>query len=321
MNIRRGSLIVGVFLLAIGGVTLANAVGALDRTAVADTVRTLWPLAVIAIGLALALRHTSAALPAGVAAAAVPGLLLGGAFVAIPPVPSPCTPAASLAGPHQTREGTSADGARIVLRLACGELTTTTGQGDAWRLESSDGAGRQTVVTEDSGGFTATSDGAARGWTVRRQPVRWTATLPTAVRLDLSTQVDAGRARLDLGGARLGTLELGVDAGDLRADLTGASLDRLTVAANAGSVALTLPDATFSGSVSANAGSVRLCTPAGLAVRIHSTASLGAVHVNGLVQHGDVWSSPDTTNANATADLTLSASVGSVTVNPQGGCQ
>jgi hypothetical protein len=66
---------------------------------------------------------------------------------------------------------------------------------------------------------------------------------------------------------------------------------------------------------------VRLCVPAGLALRITSSAALGAVEINGLVQHGDTWSTPSVTNPSATADLTLSAQVGSVAVNPQGGCQ
>ena len=91
MTVRRGLLYTGVFLLAIGSVALLNAAGVLDPVAVANAVATFWPLAVIAIGAALVLRRSPAALPAGILAAALPGIVLAGAAVAIPDVAIPCT--------------------------------------------------------------------------------------------------------------------------------------------------------------------------------------------------------------------------------------
>jgi hypothetical protein len=321
MAIRRGVLYSGVFLLAIGIVTLADAAGSLDRTAVASTVAATWPIAVIAVGVALLLRHTPAALPAGVVAAAAPGLLIGGSLMAIPPLPSACTSFGTAGGPTQTHQGTITDGGRVDLQLACGELSLTTTDSDAWRLDSRDGTGRQTTVATEANGFSVTTSEHGRGWTIGRGSVAWSASLPRTAKLDLSTQVAAGRATLDLSRADLGAVTFDVDAGDLQASLTQATLDRLAITANAGSASVTLPAEPFIGSVTANAGSVRLCVPAGLALRITSSAALGAVEINGLVQHGDTWSTPSVTNPSATADLTLSAQVGSVAVNPQGGCQ
>jgi hypothetical protein len=88
MTVGRGTLYVGVFLIAAGAMTLGAAVGVLDPAAVADTVATLWPLAVIALGVGLVLRRTRAALGAGVLAALVPGLALGAAIVALPDLPA-----------------------------------------------------------------------------------------------------------------------------------------------------------------------------------------------------------------------------------------
>ena len=65
MTVRRGTLYAGVFLIAAGAVTLGVAAGVLDRDVVANTVGTLWPLAVIALGVGLVLRRSRAALGAG----------------------------------------------------------------------------------------------------------------------------------------------------------------------------------------------------------------------------------------------------------------
>jgi hypothetical protein len=88
MTVRRGTLYVGLFLIAAGTVTLGVAAGVLDAAVVADTVGTLWPLAVIALGVGLVLRRSRAALGAGVLAALVPGLALGASIVALPDLPA-----------------------------------------------------------------------------------------------------------------------------------------------------------------------------------------------------------------------------------------
>src|SRR5206468_3411757 len=44
----------------------------------------LWPLAIVAIGLSLVARRTRFSLPGGVLAAAVPGVVLGGALAVAP---------------------------------------------------------------------------------------------------------------------------------------------------------------------------------------------------------------------------------------------
>ena len=84
MTVRRGTLYVGVFFLAAGAVTLGAATGALDRTATANALDALWPIAVIAIGVGLVLRRSPAALVAGDPRRGLPGVALGASFVAAP---------------------------------------------------------------------------------------------------------------------------------------------------------------------------------------------------------------------------------------------
>ncbi len=320
MTIRRGSLYAGAFVLAVGAVALASTTGALDRSLAADAVGVLGPLVVIAIGLAMLLRRTPASLPAGFIAAAAPGLLLGGALVAAPTFAMPCTGGTPTTTTH-TQQGSIDGTGAIGLHLACGELRVGTQPGGGWRLDSTDGTGRQTQVSATPGGFTASSDGQANRWP-GRGPVTWVATLPTAPTLDLVTRIDAGRGRLDLSGATLRTVDLGVDAGDLRTDLTGATLDRLSLEVNAGSSTLALPADAFTGDITANAGSVRVCVPAGLGIKVNAEESLGSVRFNGLVRDGDTWTAQQSTSLPPNiADLTVNASVGSITFNPQGGCK
>ena len=89
MRVNRGLLYTGVFLVAVGGVIVAAELVAIDAFRLAGALR-LWPLALIAIGAAIALRRTDLALPTGLLAAAMPGLLLGGAIAAAPNVTVDC---------------------------------------------------------------------------------------------------------------------------------------------------------------------------------------------------------------------------------------
>jgi hypothetical protein len=79
MRPNRTLLYAGVFLVAIGGAFTAADLGPLSTAALIDVLR-LWPLALIAVGLGIALRRTQISLPSGLLAAAVPGLILGGAM-------------------------------------------------------------------------------------------------------------------------------------------------------------------------------------------------------------------------------------------------
>jgi hypothetical protein len=79
MRVNRTLLNTGVFLAAIGGAVLVVDFVRPDTNALIDVLR-LWPLAVIAAGLGIALRRTQMSLASGLLAAAVPGLILGGAM-------------------------------------------------------------------------------------------------------------------------------------------------------------------------------------------------------------------------------------------------
>jgi hypothetical protein len=287
---------------------------------------------VIAIGAGLILRRTRAGLPGGLLAAALPGLVFGGMIVAVPDMPdladwtAHCGDAPAAEAVTE-RQGTLGETASVDLSLACGRLAVSTGPGAGWAFDAS-GRGDGAVITESADRLSIRSSDrvrpfASNGWGDGHGEWGhdWRLRLPAGTLLDVDATVSAGEARFDLAGARMGTLRLGLNAGEARLDATGATLSRLEVEVNAGAATVLLPDAgDFGGTMTVNAGSLEICAPAGLGLRVRGETALGATTFNGLVRVGDAWESPGYTNATSRADLAVSASVGSVVVNPEGGC-
>lgn len=313
------ALSVGVFLVAAGAVMLAGQ-DAATREAIVSALR-LWPLAIVAIGVGLILRRTRLNLVGAVVAALVPGLLFGGVVAAAPSV--------NLAGICDdagrpgtiTRDGVFVGDPRVELDLSCGDLDVIVRLGTSWAVQLRDLARRTTTVVATPERLVIRSaTGTARGFAPHGDA--WRVALPADVRMELEARVNAGRARLDLTGATLGTLDLVLNAGDARVDLTGATLERLEVAVNAGAARLLLPAASdLRGTLRVAAGSLELCIPDGLGVRVVGDVVLGSTTFNGLIRAGDAWETPGYANATHRADLAISASAGSVDINPEGGCK
>ena len=319
MTVRRGSLYFGAFLVAAGGVTLLTSAGVLDPARVVDALD-WWPLAVIAIGAALILRRTSAAIPAGLVAAVTPGLLLGATFVAVPDITTPCTDTAG-GGTPVTREGAFGTTAEVDLELSCGELAVTTAPGSTWSIEATNAADRAPQITSSTDQLSVSTAANQRfGWHPGSDD--WNVVLPTGTTLDLDATINAGRGRLDLSGARLDTLGVDVNAGDMRVDLADATVRRMDVSVNAGATTIHLPaTGGFTGDVEVNAGSLQVCVPETLGLRVTSTAALGSIDVNGLTRSGDAWVTPGYLTAQSRAELAVTANLGSVDITTEGACK
>ena len=113
-----------------------------------------------------------------------------------------------------------------------------------------------------------------------------------------------------------------VNAGDLQLDLADATVSRLDVSVNAGATTIQLPSTGgFTGDLEVNAGALHLCVPDSLGLRVTGSANLGSIDVNGLTRSGDAWVTPGYLTAQSRADLSVSASVGSVDINDEGVCK
>ncbi len=320
MRVNRRFLYWGVFLVAIGGVLVAVDLAAVDSSTVADALR-LWPLAIVAIGIGLILRQTRLSVAGGLLAAAIPGLLLGGAFAAAPRLSIDC-------GGHgepanvATNQGTFDGPATVSVTSGCGMLVVGTATGRGWQLQAGDTGTRAPVVHASSRSLSIDS-GSNQGWRffdAGRES--WNLTLPTSAIDDLSLVVDAGKGQVNLAGAQIGQLDLTTNAAETIVDVSGASLRSVSGAVNAGLLSLHLPSGSdVAGSFEVNAGALQVCTPAGLGLRVTHGGVLNGIRVNGLQVTGDVWQSPDYASATHRADLNVNVNVGAVEIDPIGGCK
>lgn len=318
MNIDKRLLGWGVFFLSAGAVVLVvqSGVAADDDVAAALA---LWPVVVIALGAGLLLRRTRFDVAGLMLAAAAPGLLVGGLLVASPDWSMDCRYVR--ATDATTQQGTLEDGAVVDLRLACGELTVTTVPGTGWQLQFDGDAARKPTVSADTRRLSVVSAARMGPFGFGRGGDDWQISLPTAERLDLVADLSAGHGDIDLAGALLGDARFVANAADLRLDLSGATASTVAVEANAARVSLWLPADDVTADLSVNAGAISICAPADLGVRIRETGTLADFDSTGLVRRDGAWESPNYTTATHRADVSVTANVGSVDYDPEGGCK
>jgi hypothetical protein len=320
MAIHRRFLYAGLFLVAVGGVLVAADVTGVDGGRLREALR-LWPLAFIAIGLGIVVRRSRIALPAGVLAAVAPGLLLGGSLVAGPGVAMECSAAPP---PSRTflQEGVLAAPATISLSAACGTATITTIPGNAWRLSAGSTDARDPDVFAEEGILSIESPGrGGRQLLFGDRREAWDVTLPTTFMETLSLTATANTTVVALPGAHIGAVVIEANASSLRLDATGATIDQLDLEVNVGSATIVLPATRkLGGRLEVNGGTLRLCQPLDTGL-IVSFAGDGPreVTVNGQRWSADVWTGGNVLSSNQAA-LTVDATLGSVDINPIGGC-
>jgi hypothetical protein len=327
MTINRRLLHWGLFFVTTGAVVLAITGGLVTADGGATAFR-LWPVLVIALGVGVLLRRTRLSAAGGIVLAVVPGLVLGGLLGAASLVWLPdwdelrqaCVDARP-AG-LETRQGTFTGDASVDLELAVGDLTVEIEPGDGWRLQLADGPGRGPDVEADVDALSVESS-SDQGWRwFDCGGDDWRLALPVAHRLDLAAEIDAAKGTFDLAGATVGDLRLVVNAGEARVDLAGATVEDLSLRVNGGAISLSLPaTGELAGDISVNAGAVRVCAPDGLGLRVRSESTLASITTPRLVRVGDAWETLDYATAINHADVTVAVNVGSVEINPEGGCK
>src|SRR5215212_4183328 len=319
MRVQRRLLTWGVFLVAIGGVLVANDLGAIDTEDLSDVLK-LWPLALVAIGLSLVFRRTRVSLPVVLVAAALPGLVVGAAFAVGPNWAGTCDGRGEPIS-TATRNGRFDGPAAVTVRTGCGSLMLRTSAGDAWRYDASASAagGGPTSLSATGRTLAIDSDSSEHWMAFGGGREDATLTLPTT-RIDaLALAVVAGRVDGDLSGADLARLSLTVNLGDVVVDATGASVNEVSANVNLGEVALTLPSGhDLTGSIHVTGGHLRLCVPDSLDVRVTETGTAESFTVGGVRQSGGSWQSLPLRLAPNHAELTVHVTLGALDINPIG---
>ncbi len=318
MNVNRGLVFWGVALITAGAVALAIQAGAIAG-AEAQQLWRFWPVALIAIGLAVIAARTPFALVATLVAALVVGAL-GGTLV------SGWPDGLDIGCSGQPEEVASENGsfggdASVSLDFDCGDLAVSAGPGSEWSVDARYSGDDAPEISSDDGSLLVAAEGGLFGFDDARQA--WDVTVPIDVSLDLSIDANAASSTLDLDTATLSSLSVDANAGDVTIRLPSASVEDLSVDANAASISIeTDASTTFTGSVEMNAGSLDLCVPDGVVFAITLTNDNVTFSHNlddsGLIRQGDVWVTGD--DAVPAFTLQVDGNAASFTLNPEDGC-
>lgn len=330
MSVDRRLLGWGIFLVLLGGVPLAVTQGWIQRDAVVGAWR-LWPLVFVAIGVALILSRTPLRTLGSVLVAVTAGTMLG-ALVAVGVGgfhvgDFRCGAAAADAPLALSETGAFEGGSgRLALDATCAAITVSTGPGSTWGVEVRGTAEARPTIDRTADEVTVRAPGSTFVFPFGARRSTWRVDLGTDPRLDLSVQLDAGEALLDLRGASLGHLGFeGSAIGDSRLDLSAATVASLDVAVNAAALSILLPKAGgLQGTVRGNAAALDICSPPGVGLRIVADRNITASNnfgAAGLVARGDAWESVDFATAAARTELTTAGAAASFTLNPEDGCQ
>ena len=319
MAIHRRFLYAGLFLAAVGGVLVTANITGVNEPWLRDALR-LWPLAIIAIGLAIVVRRSRLALPAGVLAAVGPGLLIGGTMVAGPRVAFECTDLAP-PSPTSARSGNLVPAGTVSLGAGCGTSTITVAPGTGWSITAGSTDAREPEVVFDDDAVSIESPArGGRQLVLGNRREHWDVTLPSSLQA-LSLSSHANTMSVTLAGATIGAVAVEADAASVRIDATGATIGELDVQADFAAVSIVLPNTRhLSGSMNVDVGTLRLCQPAGAGM----TVSFVGDGPRDVSVAGQPWTSEHWTGGNVLAsnqiELTVNATFGSVDINPIGGC-
>ena len=320
MRVNRRFLYWGIFFVAIGGILVASDLRAVDTPTLTDVLR-LWPLALVAIGLSIVLRRTRLSLPGLMLAAAVPGLVVGGALAVAPRFIGDCGARGEPASVAST-EGTFDGPATVTVRSGCGSLNVKTSPGNGWQFDAGNTAGRTPKIDSSPQSLSIDANGDNGPDFLDAGRDAWYLVLPTSDIDSVSLVVNAGRGQVALPGAQINRLALTANAAEMLVDASAASVANLSAVINAGSLSIHLPaDSDVVGSLRVGAGQLQICSPPGLGLRVTSRGTAEMVRVDGLQQHASEWQSPDYASATHRADLSVNVNFGVVEINPIGGCK
>ena len=313
----------GVFFILLGLVPLAVQQGWIPDDAVSGWWR-FWPLILIGIGVGLLLRHTAAHFLGGTLVAATCGLMFGSLVAAGVGGNIGFACDQNRAGtPFAGQGGTLSGASAVELVMNCGKLVTTANPGNDWSLTGSGPDGRVPSVTTELTELTIKSPDSDFFKSLNSAAESWTVGLPVELTRSVSATLNAGSARLGLGGLHLDSLSMTTNAGDTRIDLGSATLGSLSYTLNAGNTRIALPVSSMSGSATVNAGNLGLCVPSSVGLRIKLSSFLASDNFaeHGLVQSGSTWTTPGYDTATNKIDLSMTANAGTIELDPSGGCQ
>lgn len=318
MRLNRGLLFWGLGLVTAGIVALAITQGYVDRAILGDMWR-LWPLILVAIGIAVVTARTPFAVPGTAVAAIVIGALVG-AGVALGPGMAISCGSDNVPGTTTSRGGSLGATATLDWQLNCAhvEVATVTGT-ESWTLRFGSDPSSEPQV-DASGNHLRLGSPNDSGF-LQSSRERWIVALPAATTYDADIHANGGSLTMNVQGSTFHSLSLQPNAVDVRLDATDANVSGLNVHLNAGKlVVVVTAGSAVEGQIEANAGSVSLCARPDAAVRITASGTAFSTNLDGsgLQRSGDTWESASYASADRTITLEIHGNASSFDLNPEG---
>jgi hypothetical protein len=316
VRIRRGFLFWGIFFILLGAIPFAARLGWIDTARLTDLTQ-LWPIVLIAIGLAILLARSRAGaaglIIAAVVLGAVGGLALAAGNGAILGL-GDCSAGNNSDLQRDTQSGAFSQPATVSIQSNCGTLALATQPSQEWSLQAAYRGDPPVIVASASSLSIQSPSGG-----LRHQ--QWTLAAPAELTRNVDVHANAGTASLDLGGANLAELTVQGNAADVLINAPDGSIADLRVSMNAGRARLTLGGSTV-GALSVNAGAIDLCVPSTAELQLDVPdhfafdTNLGGA---GLTRSGTTWQRGG--SGGPSIHLRIDGNVGNFTLNPAGGCR
>jgi hypothetical protein len=316
MRIRRGPLFWGLFLIPLGAIPLLVQAGVIEGDVFAQAWR-LWPLILVALGLALLLGRSQAGVLGTSIVALVLGVAAGGALATGTPWIGDIThcDAAGSADQQMDQTGSFDAPGQVLLDFDCGTFELSTVPTGPWTV-----AARYSQAAPILDANTARLELRAPEDDTGRQ--EWEIAVPANQVRDVDLTANASSGSIDLAGATVPRVSVDANATDVLIDAGTAVVDRIQVDLNAGRVRVTLGATATTGDMTMNAGALDLCVPDGVDLRIEVNDQLTFAHNlgdRGLTQDGTTWTRSGT--GGPLIQLSVNGNAASFTLDPQGGCK
>lgn len=208
-----------------------------------------------------------------------------------------------------------AESVQVEIMIAAGELEVSGGANELLEAEFTYNVAELEPEVEYSGGTLAvrTPDVDVKVdsfWDLDDYRYEWDLRLNDEVPMEMSVEIGAGRADLELGTLSLARLDVKRGAGEVNVDLSGASsLTRLEIGGGAGQVTVDLTgdwgtdlDANIDGGV----GEITVRLPRSVGVRVGVQLGIGQVNASGFTKDGDDY----VNDAYGESDVTLRIDIG-----------
>jgi len=320
MRVDRSRFNWGVFLIVLGGVALAYHRNAVSSSVLMDSWR-LWPLVLVGIGLKFVLSRTPAAFVGSLVVAISIGIIAGSAFAVGPNIG--CGAGGHSGQISAIQSGSFSGTSTVELDLQCGAANITTSADGRWHVDATSDDNHAPSVNS-SPNWLRVQSASADGWHWDRGNDDVQISIPQDAQINLTSKLDLGDARYNLGSANLASASFTLNLGSVRIDLTGAKVGNLSVSTNLGAAYITLDGSSdLAGDLSTSLGSLDVCVPSELGVRVTSSDNLsssdyGSLH---MIRSGGSWQTPNYDTAAHRANLIVNASLSSLKLHNTGGCK